>query len=137
MERKAGSGRRGTIDEEEYLLGSVIKLVGRFNLAQGKHFYLHGSLVTRPTLSGEAASILPHLAQFTAEHYEIGVTLQDHLSRFEQQVKEAVEEIWEKSVNSETLAMSMGTEKEGPRVNPTDKLTKPDVIRHAWQTELL
>lgn len=31
MERKVGSGRKGTVDEEEYLLKSITKLVGRFN----------------------------------------------------------------------------------------------------------
>lgn len=30
-----GSGRKGTVDEEEYLLKSVAKLVARFNSTQG------------------------------------------------------------------------------------------------------
>lgn len=34
MERKVGSGRKGTVDEEEYLLKSITKLVGRFNSTQ-------------------------------------------------------------------------------------------------------
>lgn len=37
MERKVGSGKKGTVDEEEYLLKSVTKLVGRFTIAQGEH----------------------------------------------------------------------------------------------------
>ncbi len=36
LERKVGSGRKGTVDEEEYLLKSVTKLVARFNTAQGQ-----------------------------------------------------------------------------------------------------
>jgi elongator complex protein 1 len=36
MERKVGSGRKGTVDEEEYLLNSLTKLVGRFNITRGK-----------------------------------------------------------------------------------------------------
>jgi hypothetical protein len=40
LERKAGSGRKGTVDEEEYLLKSVSKLVGRFNTTQGRIFRL-------------------------------------------------------------------------------------------------
>ena len=36
MERKVGSGRKGTIDEEEYLLNSVSKLVLRLNTMDGK-----------------------------------------------------------------------------------------------------
>jgi elongator complex protein 1 len=35
MERKVGSGRKGTVDEEEYLLKSLTKLAGRFVTAQG------------------------------------------------------------------------------------------------------
>lgn len=36
MERKVGSGRKGTVDEEEYLLKSVTKLVARFVTIQGE-----------------------------------------------------------------------------------------------------
>ena len=35
MERKVGSGRKGTADEEEYLLKSLVKLAGRLVTAQG------------------------------------------------------------------------------------------------------
>lgn len=35
MERKVGSGRKGTVDEEEYLLKSLVKLAGRLITAQG------------------------------------------------------------------------------------------------------
>lgn len=40
MERKVGSGRKGTVDEEEYLLRSITKLVGRFNTTQSWSFLL-------------------------------------------------------------------------------------------------
>lgn len=35
MERKVGSGRKGTVDEEEYLLKSLTKLAGKLSTAQG------------------------------------------------------------------------------------------------------
>jgi hypothetical protein len=35
MERKVGSGRKGTVDEEEYLLKSLTKLAGKLSEAQG------------------------------------------------------------------------------------------------------
>lgn len=35
LERKVGSGRKGTVDEEEYLLKSVTKLTTRFDGTQG------------------------------------------------------------------------------------------------------
>lgn len=45
LERKVGSGRKGTVDEEEYLLKSVVKLVDRFKITQGKssfvEYFLH------------------------------------------------------------------------------------------------
>ena len=40
MERKVGSGRKGMVDEEEYLLRSITKLVGRFNTTQSWSFLL-------------------------------------------------------------------------------------------------
>ena len=36
MERKVGSGRKGTVDEEEYLLRSVSKLADKFAATQGE-----------------------------------------------------------------------------------------------------
>ena len=36
MERKIGSGRKGTVDEEEYLLKSITKLVVRWTATQRK-----------------------------------------------------------------------------------------------------
>ena len=41
MERKVGSGRKGTVDEEEYLLRSITKLVDRFLMTKGR-LYLQG-----------------------------------------------------------------------------------------------
>lgn len=35
MERKVGSGRKGTVDEEEYLLKSLTKLAAKLSEAQG------------------------------------------------------------------------------------------------------
>ncbi|THG94806.1 hypothetical protein EW026_g6730, partial [Hermanssonia centrifuga] len=58
MERKVGSGRKGTVDEE-YSLRSVTKLVTRFNATQA-----------------EAMNLLPHLFQFAEEHREEGRDLQ-------------------------------------------------------------
>lgn len=46
MERKVGSGRKGTVDEEEYLLKSITKLVARFNTTQGAYFDIKISLLT-------------------------------------------------------------------------------------------
>jgi len=84
MERKIGSGKKGTIDEEEYLLTSVTKLVGRFTAART-----------------EAHSLLPHLLQFTAEHREEAESLQADISSFEAELKTAIDEIWAKPSQNE------------------------------------
>lgn len=42
MERKVGSGRKGTVDEEEYLLKSVTKLVDKFLMTQGQSYISRG-----------------------------------------------------------------------------------------------
>jgi elongator complex protein 1 len=47
MERKVGSGRKGTVDEEEYLLRSVTKLVDRFVMTQGEFISPRGPLVLK------------------------------------------------------------------------------------------
>ena len=44
MERKIGSGRKGTVDEEEYLLKSVTKLVARWTAIQRKISGAHVAL---------------------------------------------------------------------------------------------
>jgi len=40
LERKVGSGRKGTVDEEEYLLKSLTKLTARFATIQSKPYEL-------------------------------------------------------------------------------------------------
>ncbi|KAJ3499885.1 hypothetical protein NLJ89_g10033 [Agrocybe chaxingu] len=116
MERKVGSGRKGTVDEEEYLLRSVSKLVDRFLTTQG-----------------EARNLLPHLFQFTEKHREEGLALQREVGEFEIELKAAVEEIWARPENEESeVAVPEGwaariaeTEK-AKLVNPLDKVPKPD-----------
>jgi elongator complex protein 1 len=41
MERKIGSGRKGTVDEEEYLLKSITKLVEKFAVTKGESLRGH------------------------------------------------------------------------------------------------
>ncbi|CAA7260510.1 unnamed protein product [Cyclocybe aegerita] len=115
MERKVGSGRKGTVDEEEYLLRSVSKLVDRFITTQG-----------------EARNLLPHLFQFTEKHREEGLALQREVGEFEIELKAAVEEIWVRPEEESEAAVPEGwaariaeTEK-AKLANPLDKVPKPD-----------
>jgi hypothetical protein len=48
MERKVGSGRKGTVDEEEYLLKSLTKLAARLATAQGTRCAIELSFLLFP-----------------------------------------------------------------------------------------
>ncbi|EIN06431.1 IkappaB kinase complex IKAP component [Punctularia strigosozonata HHB-11173 SS5] len=125
MERKIGSGRKGTVDEEEYLLASVSKLVARFTAVQG-----------------DARSLLPHLFELTEEHRAHGSELQSEVSQFEEDLKSAVEEIWQRGSPSDGEPVPDGwsarmarSEKEH-RVNPADKVPKPTFSVEDWRLQL-
>jgi len=126
MERKVGSGRKGTIDEEEYLLKSVSKLVGRFTTTQN-----------------DAHNLLPHLFQFTQEHKEEAAELQDEIASFEKELSEAVEEIWKKlaDIDGETQtadswATRMQEHDKRQAIDPMDKVTKPEITKRVWNSKL-
>ncbi|KAJ6593195.1 Elongator complex protein 1 [Mycena capillaripes] len=112
IERNAG--RKGTADEEEYLLKSVTKLVGRFNETQA-----------------DARQLLPHLSQFAPEHEAEGLALQNELADFEREFVEAVDEIWRKSVGEEigvqdSWAQRMEDKAKERQVDPIERVAKPD-----------
>ncbi|KAF9075492.1 IkappaB kinase complex IKAP component [Rhodocollybia butyracea] len=134
MERKVGSGRKGTVDEEEYLLRSITKLVGRFSGTRG-----------------ESKRLLPHLLKFTSEHREEGMAMQKELEKFESELNAAVEEIW-------TIPMSIDGDGDGQtqpladswaarmeevhkqrRINPVERVAKPQTDGEAgdWKMRLL
>ncbi|THH29047.1 hypothetical protein EUX98_g5147 [Antrodiella citrinella] len=126
MERKVGSGRKGTIDEEEYLLKSVAKLVGRFTITQN-----------------DAHNILPHLFQFTQEHKVEAVELQEEIANFEKELSDAVEEIWKKPTEidgedqtADSWALRMQEHDKRQAVDPMEKVTKPDVTKRVWNSKL-
>ncbi|KAF8661467.1 hypothetical protein AX16_001304 [Volvariella volvacea WC 439] len=121
LERKVGSGRKGTVDEEEYLLKSVTKLVGRFS-------------ITRDL----AKNLLPHLFQFTEEHREEGLELQMQISEFEKELQEALDEIWFRpEEDGETWASRMEEIERKKQVNPVDRVTKPDFLAGKdWKIDL-
>ncbi|GJE98183.1 IkappaB kinase complex IKAP component [Phanerochaete sordida] len=137
MERKVGSGRKGTVDEEEYLLRSVTKLVGRWE-----------------TVKADATHLLPHLFQFpTPTHREEGLELQSEIAEFEQELRAAIDEIWTKTVPSpppvetdiavpgvdamqEGWAKRMREYEMNARLDPLDKVVKPEVGKVEWKDKL-
>ncbi|PFH52192.1 hypothetical protein AMATHDRAFT_74468 [Amanita thiersii Skay4041] len=128
LERKVGSGRKGTVDEEEYLLKSVTKLVSRFR-----------------TTRGEAGDLLPHLLQFTPEHRQEGRSLQNQTTEFEAELSTALEEVWAKQSAEDgnpqpvvdSWAARMDELARNKAISPIDKIAKPELSRRDdWRIEL-
>ena len=81
---------------------------------------------------------MPHLLQFTAEHREAGLGLQNEVETFEVELKECVEEIWTRPVEEENevggasvpdgWASRMAEVERGRVMNPLDKVAKPDLL---------
>ncbi|EGO00816.1 hypothetical protein SERLA73DRAFT_50627 [Serpula lacrymans var. lacrymans S7.3] len=126
MERKVGSGRKGTVDEEEYLLKSIAKLVTRCNMTQG-----------------DVSKLLPHLLHLSNEHRTEGKELQDDMGKFQVELRNAVEEVWTRpGENAEpnpddTWAARM-QKKEGERLtDPIERVVKPEMSLPDWGLRLL
>ncbi|KZT69682.1 IkappaB kinase complex, IKAP component [Daedalea quercina L-15889] len=128
LERKVGSGRKGTVDEEEYLLKSVTKLVGRFNTTQA-----------------DAANLLPHLLQFTEEHQREAHSLQADLQAFEEELRSAIEETWAKletegdraaEAPPDGWAARMQEHERQQQANPLEKVGKPELAKQEWKLRL-
>ncbi|KAM5537957.1 hypothetical protein V8D89_008433 [Ganoderma adspersum] len=130
LERKVGSGRKGTVDEEEYLLKSVSKLVARFNTTQA-----------------DSTSLLPHLLQFMDEHRTEAASLQTELQAFAVELSEALEEIWKKAPEAEEggegtvpapggWAARMEAHEKRRHANPVDSIAKPDLAKQEWKLKL-
>ncbi|EJD08171.1 IkappaB kinase complex, IKAP component [Fomitiporia mediterranea MF3/22] len=131
MERKVGSGRKGTIDEEEYLLRSIGKLVVRFDEVQN-----------------DAAQILPHLLQFSPEHRNEAHSLQSELSVFRAELQVVLNEAWPAKngnatdgtgeTNSSSWAERM-EEKKRERTRAVESVVKPEmgVNDMSWKVDIL
>ncbi|KAI0264133.1 IKI3 family-domain-containing protein [Gloeopeniophorella convolvens] len=132
MERKVGSGRKGTVDEEEYLLKSLTKLAARLAATQD-----------------EAAALVPHLLQFTPTHRASARELQNEVATFAHEVAEAFSEAWPAVVETDAdpgeleapPADSWATrmaERERDRDRAVKAITKPELrLGEAWRTRLL
>ncbi|KIJ66069.1 hypothetical protein HYDPIDRAFT_174791 [Hydnomerulius pinastri MD-312] len=126
MERKVGSGRKGTVDEEEYLLRSITKLVTRCAATQG-----------------EVKKLLPHLLHFSKEHRSEGVALQKEFSAFDKELRDAVEEIWKNPRSTDepapvdSWAIRMQEKEKERLVDPVERVPKPEMAGVGWALKLL
>ncbi|KAH9915816.1 IKI3 family-domain-containing protein [Fomitopsis serialis] len=121
LERKVGSGRKGTVDEEEYLLKSVTKLVGRFNTTQA-----------------DAASLLPHLLQFTEDHQTEARSLQTDLQSFEDELRNAPAPEGDDAAEStlDGWAARMEEYEKQRQINAVEKVSKPEFVKREWDLRL-
>ncbi|KAF9012601.1 IKI3 family-domain-containing protein [Cyathus striatus] len=127
QERKVGSGRKGTVDEEEYLLKSLTKLVERFHTSQA-----------------DAKALLPHMFQFTKEHRDEGVALQSEIAQFEEELRESLDEIWTRPIEDDTdapqadsWASGMEAIAKSRHINTLDKVSKPELSQGShWRMTL-
>ncbi|CAE7213541.1 unnamed protein product [Rhizoctonia solani] len=104
--RKAG--RKGTANEEEYILASLVKLNQRLEHMQK-----------------EASQLIPNLSRFSDEHQALGRQLRDDITQFEEQLGATVEREWPTD-----LEVSGSTE---PAPTVVSKPPKPVIPREPWK----
>lgn len=143
LDRKVGSGRKGTIDEEEYLFKSVSKLVSRIVTIQGTSSLTERIYVPRTPFFhhiDEARGLLPHLLQFTEEHREEGLSMQRLLLQFETELKDSLDEIWarppEETPPLDSWALRVTEAERDRKVNLVDKVPKPIFPSSGWKVTL-
>jgi elongator complex protein 1 len=145
QERKVGSGRKGTVDEEEYLVKSIAKLVGRFTTCRSMSLACQIVHILTKLLD-EARTLIPHLFQFTAEHRTEGLALQEEIGTFERRLSDTVNEVWKKPTEGpdgsdeprDSWAARMEQAEKAKRLNPIDSVPKPDLDGKAeWRLRLL
>lgn len=86
---------------------------------------------------------MPHLLQFTTEHRDEGLGLQNEVEAFEVELKESIEDIWtrpceENGMNTpDGWASRMAEVERNQAVNPLDKVAKPDISQLTdWRLKL-
>ncbi len=158
MERKVGSGRKGTFDEEEYLLKSLVKLAGRLVTTQGArsnflYFPKWQSVAEMRShdsvLLDETAALVPHMLRFTPSHTTAARELQNEVAAFSRQMAEAFDELWPTLIEDAETAAESGagppdswaarmTEREKERELAIKAINKPELrAASSWCMRLL
>lgn len=93
VERKRG--KKGTVDEEEYIIASFVKMVTRLEHLQSRSCQ-HHSLKTPSNIviSAECSKVLPHLLVLSEEHKAECESLKSELQQFETDLRAAIAEVW-------------------------------------------
>ncbi|KZV69787.1 IkappaB kinase complex, IKAP component [Peniophora sp. CONT] len=124
MERKVGSGRKGTVDEEEYLLNSLVKLSGRVK-----------------TMQDEAAALVPHLVAFTTLHRSEARELTEEMEGLARLLEEAVREAWPEGEGGEEESEVGWAKRMEEYVKDRERAVKsikrPEVGKAEWRVKLV
>jgi elongator complex protein 1 len=96
------------------------------------------------SFQGEACNLLPHLFQITPDHRREGQELQKEISDFEAEFRVTVEDIWARPVtDGDAVVPAPDTwqarmeEAEEKKINPIDKVPKPDLSQgKGWKMNL-
>ena len=133
---------------------SIGKLVARFDSVQGDYRWPWLVLPARAYRflqnSAEAAELLLHLVQFTAEHREEARSLQQEITTFRAELQKALDEVWPANRGDTTDAGTSGAagalswaermeEKKRERKSAIDRIVKPEITttEEAWRVQLL
>lgn len=91
----------------------------------------------------EAQNLLPHLLQFTSEHREEGKKLQRDIESLDEELGNAVAEIWAEPQEEEgappvdTWASRMEELEKSRKVNPIERVPKPEMRKNEdWKMRL-
>jgi elongator complex protein 1 len=97
QERKNSSGKKGSVNEEAYLLNSIGKLVGTFNNAQSECSTPLLSDASNVPFAVDVRCMLPHSLQLMPDRRSQAIMLKDDVEMFRQELSHALEEIWDTS----------------------------------------
>ncbi|KAG8762167.1 hypothetical protein FRC11_010683 [Ceratobasidium sp. 423] len=106
--RKAG--RKGTANEEEYILASLVKLNQRLEHMQK-----------------EASQLIPNLSRVSDEHQTLGRQLRDDITQFEEQLSAIIEREWP------TDPEEPGPIEPAPAPVIVSKPPKPATLKEPWK----
>ncbi|KAF8522598.1 IkappaB kinase complex IKAP component [Hysterangium stoloniferum] len=113
LDRKAG--RKGTVEEEEYLLKSLTKLGARLDV-----------------ILTDTRQLLPHMMMLSTEHVLEARDLQREVEALEDAMRTGIERIWTEREQA-SASVPSGDSVAEPSVKLTDKVPKPSLVEAPWK----
>lgn len=134
MDRKAG--RKGTVQEEEYLLQSLTKLISRLEVVEGRFLFDDSYCGIFRIILGDARALLPHLLQLGKEHVDAAVSLQQEILDLENQMRTEIDRVW--AMREEVMIPINYLEgTAGGTVKLCEKIPKPILLDTPWKVSWL